>query len=316
MTDYLQQTKQYQVLLVEDDPANLHIITSCLGDDYHLVIAKTRKKALELLKDKPIDICLLDINLPDGNGFEICTHIRSKRNIYGDLVIIFMTGLDSAGDESTGLRLGANDYIHKPINCLVLKARVDLQCELIRKTRLLSQVVNIDSLTEIPNRRALDDRLENEWNRAKRDKVPISLALLDIDYFKQFNDTYGHPAGDLCLKKLAWTLGQSFQRSSDFYARYGGEEFAVILSGAESLGAINKLKQTLRLFSEHNIPHSDSKVANIVTFSAGVSTASPAAEEIELFLSSADKLLYQAKEQGRNQICGGLLKDTVALESS
>jgi len=233
--------------------------------------------------------------------------LRTHKEIYGDICIIFMTALESSDDEITGLKLGANDYIHKPINCTVLKARVDLQAELIRKNKLLSELIKIDGLTEIPNRRAFDEKLHQEWNRAKREDRVISLAMLDIDYFKQFNDTYGHPAGDLCLKKLAWCLKQSFQRSSDFFARYGGEEFAVILYGADLEDAKEKLNATLNKLVDLNIEHKTIKQRKYVTFSAGLSTATPTKDEFEEFIESADALLYQAKDKGRAQICAGYM---------
>lgn len=309
MASFQEQNRQYTILVVEDEATVLQVITGYLSSYYHILIAKTRQKALELLESKEIDIVLLDVNLPDGNGFEICYQVRTHKEIYGDICIIFMTGLESSDDEITGLKLGANDYIHKPINCTVLKARVDLQAELIRKTRLLSELTKIDGLTEIPNRRAFDEQLKQEWNRAKREGKLLSLALLDIDYFKQFNDTYGHPAGDLCLKKLAWCLKESFQRSSDFYARYGGEEFAVILYDAGLDDAVEKLNATLNKLVELDIEHKSAKQKDYVTFSTGLSTANPTKDDFENFLESADKLLYQAKENGRSQVCGRLLSD-------
>lgn len=299
--------RKYQVLVVEDEAVNIRIISGCLSQDYVLVLAKTKKKALQILDQRCFDVVLLDIQLPDGNGLEICQHIVSNRETYGEVSIIFMTSMNTPDDEAKGLSIGANDYIHKPINCVVLKARLKIQTELIRKTELLERLARIDGLTEIPNRRAFDDELKKEWQRARREKKSLSLALLDIDYFKQYNDIYGHPAGDLCLHQVAASLSLSFKRSSDFIARYGGEEFAVILNDTDLDKSNELLNKSLNSLLNQAIPHSGSQVKNVVSFSAGVCTAAPDKDDYEHFLTAADQMLYKAKEQGRARICGVIL---------
>ncbi|WP_281558806.1 diguanylate cyclase [Thalassomonas sp. RHCl1] len=299
--------RQYRILLVEDEPANIQMITGYLSSDYILAIAKTRKRALELLSSSPFDLMLLDIQLPDGNGFEICQHVVSNREKYGDISIIFMTSLDSPDDEARGLSLGGNDYIHKPINDVVLRARVKLQIQLIRKNELLEHLTCFDGLTEIPNRRAFDDQLKKEWHRARREHKNLSLAILDIDYFKQYNDLYGHPAGDQCLRIMAANLTTSFVRNSDFIARYGGEEFAVLLYDTDLETSIQLMEKSLTTFVEKNIEHQGSSVKSCVTFSAGICTAAPKTDVFSDFVNTADKELYQAKNLGRAQICGKYL---------
>lgn len=305
----LYEQEPYRILIVEDEPSNIQVIAGCLSSDYQLLIAKSRQKALQLLQTHKVDLILLDVNLPDGNGFDICKQVLSEQEDLSEISIVFMTGRDSPEDEAKGLSLGANDYIHKPINCAVLQARVKLQFQLKRRTSLLSQLARIDGLTEIPNRRAFDDRLENEWRRSVREKKPLSLAILDIDYFKQFNDIYGHPAGDRCLKSVAYCLTEVFQRGSDFFARYGGEEFVVLLYDADRLSATNMLQQLLDKVSELRIPHQGSLVKDSVTFSAGICTVSPPEGNHEKFLAVADEMLYQAKQQGRAKICSQELGD-------
>jgi len=309
MSNSVELQRQYQVLVIEDEPTNIAVITGCLHQTVNISIAKTKSKALQILKERSFDVVLLDILLPDGNGFDICQEVVSNKEVYGVSNIIFMTSLDSPDDEAKGLSLGASDYIHKPINCQVLKARVKLQLQLIRKTELLDRLARIDGLTEIPNRRAFDDQLEKEWQRARREKKCLSLALLDIDYFKQYNDLYGHPAGDQCLKQLAFCLTKSFQRGSDFVARYGGEEFGVLLYGAGLEKSIELLNNSLMYFIEQKIPHQGSQVKKIVSFSTGLCTAYPEKDHFSHFLESTDKMLYQAKEQGRARVRGVLLSD-------
>lgn len=299
----------YRILIIEDEPAQLHLLSGCLRPDYAISVAKTKKLGLEILAGGNIDILLLDITLPDGNGFEICHEVRSNKRLYGDIAIIFMTGHNSMDDEVHGLKLGANDYLRKPFNYAVLRARVALQVQLLRKTQLLAKLADLDGLTEIPNRRAFDQRLHNEWNRAKRAQRPLSLAVIDIDYFKEFNDNYGHSAGDECLKKLATSLRQVICRSSDFYARYGGEEFVVLLYDADLNDAKNIIQRLLQSFVENNIPHEHSKVADHVTFTAGLCVANPATEQLDDFFNCADTYLYQGKARGRNQICSGPLQN-------
>lgn len=295
----------YRILIIEDEPAQLHLLSGCLRPDYAVSVAKTKKAGMEILATRKIDILLLDITLPDGNGFDICHEVRSNKSLYGDISIIFMTGHDSMDDEVHGLKLGGNDYIRKPFNYAVLRARIELQVQLLRKTQLLAQLADLDGLTEIPNRRAFDQRLDSEWHRAKRENAPLSIAIIDIDFFKEYNDNYGHSAGDDCLKKLAASLRQVICRGSDFYARIGGEEFVVLLYNTQRHEALLLLERLLTTFTNLGIPHEKSAVAPHVTFSAGCFTARPTQDSLEQFFDKADNHLYQAKSEGRNRVCDG-----------
>lgn len=307
MTSYVEE-RQYQILIVEDDPVNISVILNCIGNQYQLYIAKTREKAFQIIETTAIDLVLLDINLPDGNGFEICKELIDHKHIYGDMHVVFMTGMAQPEDEARGINLGANDYITKPINETVLKARVNLQIKLIRQTELLSNLARIDGTTEVNNRRAFDDHLQTEWNRSQRDQTPISLCLLDIDFFKQYNDTYGHPAGDDCLRNLAKCLKTNFQRGSDFVARYGGEEFAIILNKTDAAMSEHLIQKLLDDFIEFKILHEKSTVSEFVTFSAGISSIVPRGNTTpEMLLASADKQLYKAKAAGRARVCAQVL---------
>ena len=295
--------RKFNILLVEDDPVNIEVITSCIGSQYQVYVAKTRERALTILTRSEIDLVLLDVNLPDGNGFEICRELIEHKHIYGELHIVFMTSMNKPEDEARGLEIGANDYITKPINSTVLKARVNLQTQLIRKTELLSNLARIDGTTEVNNRRAFDDQLHQEWLRAQRDQTPLSLCMLDIDYFKQFNDTYGHPAGDECLRLLSQCLKKNFKRASDFVARYGGEEFVILLGNTDSTAAEALVCGALKQFLNLQIPHKASKVSEYVSFSAGISTTVPdMGKSFDLLIERADKQLYLAKEQGRARV--------------
>jgi len=307
MNNHFQENNNYHILIVEDDPVAIQTLVAILSSQYTLSVAKNVKKAMSILESTSVDFILLDVNLPDGNGFDVCKKVVSDKEKYPDTTIIFMTAMQSAEQEARGLELGAADYIYKPINDAVLKARLNLQVQLKRKNKLLSNLAKIDGLTEIPNRRALDTQLTIEWNRAKRDHKLLSIALIDVDYFKQYNDHYGHPKGDECLKELAKCLSQHCKRSSDFCARYGGEEFAMLMFDTKLDDAMELLQRTLDSFTQLNITHEYSTASDVVTFSAGVCTANPTLDSLEDFLDSADDMLYKAKSSGRNKIKGSTL---------
>ena len=291
-----------EILIVDDDPTLIKTLCNYLASSYKLSVAKTKSKAMELIKSGNYALVLLDVNLPDGNGLEICTEIKSSYAYADAISIILMTGEHSSEQEAIGLRLGAADYIYKPVNESVLKARVELQLDIQRRTFLLSQLAHIDALTEVGNRRAFDGQLDAELNRARREDKQVALAMLDIDYFKQYNDTYGHPAGDVCLRELAKCLKQSFKRHSDFCFRFGGEEFSVIMYDTSENEACRLMYNALVRYRELNIPHKNSLAADIVTFSAGVTADNAKSVNSQEIIKRADEALYLAKKSGRNKI--------------
>lgn len=290
------------LLIVDDDPTVIQILVEYLETNFQLSIAKSRARALELLQSKPFDLVLLDVNLPDGNGIDICKEIKGSRDYSDSLVIIFMTGHYSTELEAKGLSVGANDYIYKPVNQEVLLARINLQLNQIRKTKLLAHLAKVDGLTEIGNRRAFDEQLTQEWFRSKREGKYMTLLLIDIDYFKQYNDTYGHPAGDKCLQRIAQCLTTSYRRHSDFCFRFGGEEFAVILYDTDIRSANSLVQNMMNNLNQLNIPHSHSEVSDRVTVSAGICDSRKDFKNPKELLDHCDSLLYEAKHQGRNQV--------------
>lgn len=301
MSEQTPEQRQYHILAVEDEAPNLHLIAATLQGHYKVSVAKTIAKADEILLKNPVDILLLDINLPDGNGMDLCRKVVTRHDLYGDVRVIFMTGLTSTEDEVKGLTLGAVDYIHKPLVSQLLFARVRLQAQLIRSNELLANLARVDGLTEIANRRAFDQHLKNEWFRAKRENTLLTIGILDIDFFKQYNDTYGHPAGDKCLQDVAQLLKMTFKRTSDFVARYGGEEFAVILPGTDVKTAEALFEKAHERLAMLNIEHKTSTVKPHVSFSAGVCCAEPTCDDPQAAITCADNLLYEAKSAGRAQ---------------
>ncbi|HMZ62879.1 MAG TPA: GGDEF domain-containing protein, partial [Leptospiraceae bacterium] len=164
------------------------------------------------------------------------------------------------------------------------------------------RLATVDSLTQIPNRRYFDERLQAEWNRLAREIQPLSLILFDVDFFKQFNDYYGHLAGDMCLIQIAKVASRSISRPADFVARYGGEEFVIVLPNTQEQGAIQIAKKLIRNLQKESIIHEKSSVSKKVTVSIGIASLIPTHEKsCEELIQLADKALYDSKESGRNK---------------
>ena len=291
-----------RLLVVEDDAVVLQAIVACLHDTYRISVAKDCRKALQLVKQYRFTLILMDINLPDGNGLDLCQQIKSASDFTEAIAIIFITSDRASATEVKGLELGAVDFMHKPLHPELLRTRLAMHARFQRRTELLDQLVYFDSLTEIGNRRAFDKRMQEEWQRAKRANVSLALVMLDLDHFKLYNDTYGHPAGDDCLRVLARSLSATFQRSSDSCFRYGGEEFAIVLYDCTLAGAETLIGHALQSFRALAISHRSSLTIPIATFSAGVSAIIPSNDNHADFINFTDLQLYAAKEAGRNQV--------------
>ncbi|MDH4100872.1 MAG: PleD family two-component system response regulator [Nitrospirota bacterium] len=292
------------VLIVDDIVANLEVLAEVLGDDFEVLVATNGNDALKIAEEQSPDLVLLDIMMPDLDGYETCIRLKENRHTR-QIPVIFVTALDREVDEARGLEVGAIDYITKPFSPPIVKARVKNHLELKHQRDILENLAFIDGLTGISNRRQFDRRIEEEWRRASRNGELLSLILIDIDFFKKYNDHYGHLAGDDCLKQVAETLASSLKRPGDAVARYGGEEFACILPQTDAEG-VNKLAETLRqAVANLRIPHAASTVTDHVTLSLGVATCSPTpATSPESLVTAADKMLYMAKEEGRNRAVG------------
>jgi len=297
--------KQAKVLIVDDEKINLDVLVGLLKPYYRTVAAKSGEQAFKRLEIPPLpDLILLDIMMPGMDGYEVCRKLK-ENNITRDIPVIFITGKNDEKDEAKGFQAGAVDYITKPFSPLIALARVKTHIELKRRGDMLERLAGLDGLTGIPNRRQFDQFLAAEWKRSVRYNHTISLIIMDIDYFKLFNDHYGHAEGDECLKKVAKVISQTMIRSTDLSARYGGEEFACVLPETNYDGAITTANRIIKSIQKLGIPHKKSHVADYVTVSIGVASISPQHKEKALnLIEMADKALYQAKENGRNQIAG------------
>lgn len=294
------------ILIVDDEVSNIEIMNAVLEDDHDVCFATSGAQALDLAARVLPDLILLDILMPGLDGFEVCRQLKQDK-VLADVPVIFTTGLGTSEDEIRGLSLGAIDYVTKPIQPVVLRARVSNHIELKRLRDQLAEIAVTDALTGLSNRRRLEDTLMNETRRLARSREPLSLIMLDIDFFKQFNDTYGHPAGDRCIVMIASALNRAVRRASDLPARYGGEEFACVLPGADQQAAGFVAQEIQHQVRSLGIPHSGSKVEPFVTVSIGIATAicNPGMQP-ELWIGEADRQLYFSKSGGRNRITGSL----------
>lgn len=303
-SDLLQKPK---VLIVDDERLNITLLSDLLQDDYQILTANSGEEAFKVIAKVEPDLILLDVIMQGMDGYAVCRHLKQDEK-YQHIPIIFITAKDASEDEARGFAEGAVDFIAKPFNCAVVIARVGTHVRLKQKTDLLERLAAQDSLTSIANRRAFDDARQSEWNRSYRLKTPISLLMIDVDMFKQFNDNYGHHAGDECLIQLAAAMAHCASRPADFFARYGGEEFAAILGGTTFEGAL-LLAENFRLaVHKLTIPHANSQVDEYVTISIGVASVTPSERySVEALCDAADDMLYAAKAAGRNQVKGILL---------
>lgn len=293
------------VLIVDDDFINKEILAHGLQNDYRILQASSGIEALEIAEAEVPDTVLLDIVMPDMDGYEVCRKLKTSRRTQ-KVPIIFSTSKCSDEDEVLGLTMGASDYITKPFNMALVRARVRNQVLLKQKTDLLEQLASIDGLTEVPNRRYFDEVFEQEWRRAMRSEYPIAVAMVDIDCFKQFNDNYGHTAGDDCLTTVAKALSKASTRAGDFVARYGGEEFVFVWPNCEKSQAEAIAEKAREAIANLKIPHLYSSAADIVTISVGVASLVPEQNQSRKeLIDDADERLYLAKQSGRNMVFAG-----------
>jgi diguanylate cyclase (GGDEF)-like protein len=291
-----------RVLIVDDHPENILVLMDSLDEDCAVLVAKDGAKALEQAMNHRPDLILLDVMMPAMDGFEVCARLKADDRTKG-IPVIFITAMREECDEEKGLRLGAIDYIRKPINPSVTRVRIRNHLALRRKTLLLEECALLDGLTEIRNRRWFDEALTREWMRGRRMGEPLSLAMLDIDHFKPYNDTYGHAQGDQCLIQVARALSHGMRRHSDLVARYGGEEFVILAPDTPLDAAVVLVREIARAVEGLRIPHAASPVADHVTISGGVACMVPSENDAEtLLIEHADEALYQAKAAGRARV--------------
>jgi diguanylate cyclase (GGDEF)-like protein len=295
-----------RVLIVDDNEDNLLLFQEYLEDNgFETELAKSGQQALDYLgSDADVDVIVLDIQMPDMDGFEVCRRVKSD-DATRDIPVIFVTAKFQDVDHvATGLYLGANDYLYKPVAEKELVARVNVMVRLKAAEDEVRRISVTDELTGLYNRRFLRKRLEEEMSRAVRAQTQLSVVLLDIDHFKQVNETHRHAGGDQVLRQLARVLEDGL-RQGDVVGRWGGEEFMAILPNSDAKGA-HITSERLRLkIAEMDLTevHADLKV----TASFGIAVLdgdSDAAAETDsgTLIGRADTAMYAAKDAGRNRV--------------
>lgn len=288
------------ILIVDDEVANIEILSAALEDAYDICFATSGEEALEIARSGHPDLVLLDVLMPGMDGYEVCRQIKADPML-ADLPVIFTTALGDQAAEVLGLYLGAIDYVTKPVSPAIVQARVRNHLEMKRMRDELAKLAVTDALTGLGNRRRLETTLERDAARMARTSENLSVIMLDIDFFKRFNDCYGHSVGDRCITMVAATLNRAVPRPSGLAARFGGEEFACVLPGVDHEEAVGVARTIRDRVQALGIPHDRSDAAPFVTVSVGVATAicRPGMDPAE-WIKAADAELYKAKAAGRN----------------
>ena len=312
MADTLSAAGASSIVIVDDDPTAIQLIRRALSNYSDVRFATTGAAAYQILHARKPDLILLDGDMPGESGFQLCQRLKLDDALC-DIPVIFVTAYDDIHFEAQAMSVGAADFIAKPVSAPRVQLRVKLHLQLKHQLDQLRLLVNTDPLTRIANRRAMDDLMARECARALRTSSPLSFVLLDVDHFKLFNDTYGHPAGDRCLQGVAERIAQAVHRPADVVARYGGEEFAVLLPNTPLDGACHVAERIRQGIATAALPHRASLVGELVTLSMGAASAS--AEHLielrgvaesprvaEALVKAADDALYLAKKRGRNRV--------------
>ena len=292
-----------KLLIVDDEPVNIRMLDGLLRDKYHIIAAINGEQALKRAVTALPDLILLDIKMPDMDGYEVCSYLM-KNELTREIPIVFVTAMTSEADEQKGLELGAVDYVTKPYRPFILQARIKNHLEFKRQRDLLNYLSAMDNLTGCANRRGFETFLNHEWQIAVRFSETIALIFMDIDYFKHYGEHYGQIAANRCLKKIADILKEALKRKTDLLAHYGENRFVCVLSRTPVNGAVCVARRLQEMVFEKAIPHDYSMTHTQVTLSFGVAAINPFGQHTSLanLIIATDKMLQQAKQQGGNQI--------------
>lgn len=299
-----------KVLIVDDQPANVHVLAEALAEEHELLVATNAARALELAPI--VDLILLDVLMPDMDGLEVCRRLKADEATRR-IPIIFVTALEQTEDETQGFEAGAVDYIVKPINPAIVRARVRTHLELKAARDLLERLATEDALTGIANRRRFDEALIEEGRRSTRASRVLTLAIADIDHFKAFNDRHGHGGGDACLRAVAGALRKLCRRPGEMVARYGGEEFAFLLPEVDLEGAREFVVRALNVIASVEVE--GLALPGSIGLSIGAVSLIPSPEAtVDVALEIADECLYKAKKNGRRRAVVRDMETGVAAE--
>ena len=291
-----------KVLVVDDERMNLNALHGLLRDEYQIMAAISGEQALKAaLSGKP-DLILLDINMPDMDGLEVCRRLKADP-LTREIPVIFITGKTEEEDEVHGFEVGAVDYIPKPFNPVIVKARVQTHARLKQQSDLLKQLAYRDGLTGISNRRRFEQWASEELQRCDRLSATVAAIMIDIDHFKLYNDHYGHQQGDECLVKVAQKLQEVAQTFGDgMMARYGGEEFVGLFKVSDQASAMQLAQDLVKQVNAIGLPHAKSSTNPCVSISLGMCLSPSGVDRtLHTLIKQADDQLYQSKTTGRNR---------------
>nr|WP_281861388.1 diguanylate cyclase [Candidatus Borrelia fainii] len=289
-----------KLLLVDDTSTNLDLLIDILQHKYEIRVALNGFDALKQVEIASPDLILLDVLLPDVSGYEVCKRLKNDPETK-DIPVIFISSSDSTDAQLEGFSVGGVDYILKPFNGRIIDARIKTHLELKRLRDYFKNLARIDGLTQIPNRRFFTDKFAKSWMQALEHKKNVIVGMLDIDYFKKYNDNYGHTNGDECLRLIAKSLNKIAIKYKIDIARYGGEEF-ILFSVNKSLNEVIKIVSILiEDIRNLEIVHEYSDISNFITVSIGLSEQIPCDSNFTNIIKLADDKLYEAKLSGRNQ---------------
>jgi two-component system, chemotaxis family, response regulator WspR len=330
-SDHPGTIRSHRVLLVEDQPTLAEWVRATLEEHSDIVVAVCSQAASAVARGcqfRP-SVILQDLLMPQLDGFALLERYRKTAEL-SDVPVVVLSALADVQEKSRAFELGAADYMVKVPHAIELVARVrahsrafllrrereqlaqtlrSTMAELAESNVALSRVAREDGLTQLANRRAFEESLDQEWRRGVRDQKPLSFVLIDIDYFKAYNDRYGHVRGDECLQQVARVVGQGARRASDLALRYGGEEFGLLLPNTPAEGARVVAERVREQVAKLELLH-EGRPDGVrhVTASVGVATVIPNAQEQRgVVVEAADAALYQAKRRGRDRVLHGLL---------
>lgn len=302
--------EQEHVVLLVDESADVHRLLSARlrTEDVEVVCAATAAEGLELAQRERPAVVLLDLDLPDGSGFELLRAMKDDAQTV-HIPVIVLSPRRKRQEQVTAFDLGAVDFISKPFDLVELRVRVRAAVRTSVLLQMLAQRAQIDGLTELYNRAHFDVRWQEEVSGCVRHGRPLSLALIDCDRFKSINDTYGHPAGDAVLRGIGRVLRQE-SREGDIACRFGGEEFCLVMPDTPLAAATRVCERMRRAVEETNWPHHPERP---VTISVGLVGAAVATHpDSSQWLAAADRNLYRAKAAGRNRVVAESLEVTLA----
>lgn len=290
-----------KILIIDDSPVQANFLHSILALDYDITVTNTTEAGLEQVRSGEYSLVLLDVIMPGMDGFQLLK-ILQEEVVLSHIPVILITSLNDIQHEEQGLTLGAVDYITKPFHPAIVRARVNTHIKLYQYRTQIEREATVDQLTGVPNRRRYDRISVKRWQDAVRLGIPFSICMFDIDKFKVYNDSFGHPAGDKVIRAVAETASSMLRRGTDFFARYGGEEFVALILGGGAENDFAHLKKVRQAVEDLHIPHNP-EVSQWVTVSIGGITVVPKLGTLyDNYLKMADAMLYDAKRFGRNRV--------------